>query len=587
MMKTTNSCWLKLNLCIFLFLSICTAAFPAAGDLDTSFSTDGKIFLDVFGQSDSMYALAQQGDGKIIAVGTSSNGPSYMMIGRFLADGTPDSNFNGSGYIITNTLRTGSAVVLQPDGKIIVGGSSVIGGAVGYNFGLIRYDEWGTLDTSFGVDGNGTVSTDFGGSDVLKDLVVQPDGKIVALGETYNGGDFKLARYSADGAIDSDFGTDGMVVLPVSSGDAFAASLAIQKDGKIVVGGTAEDSNGVRLFTLARVKANGKPDTTFSGSIVQTSIKGNEDWMRDLLILPNGHILTAGFSKDDSSQNNFALVEYSSTGAVIQTEDTDLNTDSKGMALARRADGKIVVAGTWGSNLGLLQYTSQLDLDTGFGNNGVASIDVSGSFDNGYAVLIQSDGRIVIAGQGLGATSDFALARVYGFDSVLLADDFDGASPDWTNVSGMWVESAGRLLGVSDDIAIAFAPVPWSPSGNSGCSMCTILTAISTDGGANTKVIIRAWYQDKANRVELTLKNGTDTWELKQKANGVIVKKTLKHSLIPQVGYAVALNFDGTYIHLSIDGQELLKMKTIAAPYGNVGFKTVKTDIQIQHVIVY
>ena len=194
----------------------------------------------------------------------------FLMVSAMMhgADGSLDLTFGNNGLIITDisgaTLSTITDVALQPDTKIVAVGAVTIGTL---NFLVARYNADGSLDSSFGT--GGIVSTDFaGGSDTANTVLVQPNGKIVAVGQS--GTDFGLARYNPDGSLDPSFGTGGLVTTNFGATDVANAAL-LQPDGKIIAVGTS-DAGGTNDFALARYNSNGSLDSIFgTGGLVTTN----------------------------------------------------------------------------------------------------------------------------------------------------------------------------------------------------------------------------------------------------------------------------------------------------------------------------
>lgn len=287
-----------------LVLALPGTAAAAPGALDPTFSGDGKV-LTSFADDDHANDVAVQSDGKIVSVGASadySTLESDFALARHNADGTPDTSFGGDGTVTTaiNNMNPdfqwseANAVALQPDGKIVTVGSSWRGYENCCWFTVARYNTNGTLDQSFG-GGDGRVFTDFGSPDEARDVAVQPDGKIVALGTS--GGNAALARYNADGTLDTSFGGgDGKVTTdpaPESleeGGDARA--LALQPDGKIVVGGQVGTTRFD--FVLLRYNANGTLDTSFSGDGIERTDFGDYESVEGLAVQADGRIIAAG-----------------------------------------------------------------------------------------------------------------------------------------------------------------------------------------------------------------------------------------------------------------------------------------------------
>ncbi|WP_369251286.1 calcium-binding protein [Streptomyces sp. R41] len=407
-----------------LVLALPGTAAAAPGDLDTSFSGDGRV-LTSFADDDHANDVAVQSDGKIVSVGASADYSVFesdFALARHNADGTLDTSFGGDGTVTTaiNNMNPdfqwseAHAVALQPDGKIVVVGGSWKGYENCCWFTVARYNTNGTLDTSFG-GGDGRVFTDFGAPQEAMDVAVQPsDGKIVAVG--YGGAGVALARYNDDGTPDQTFGGgDGMVTndpapeLPEEGGDARA--LALQPDGKIVVGGEVGTTRFD--FVLLRYNANGTLDTSFSGDGIERTDFGDYESVEGLTVQPDGRIVAAG-----GSSGRFALARYNVNGSLDTTFGNAGRVLTSGGGGAQdvvlQPDGRIVVAGSNGpgGDFAVLRYNTNGSPDGGFGTGGLATTDFGGS-DQARGIALQPDGKIVAAGQG-GPNSDFALARYLG-----------------------------------------------------------------------------------------------------------------------------------------------------------------------------
>ena len=305
------------------------------GSLDTSCGTDGSINYNHRGQGSNArqehaYAVAVQGDGKIVVAGwhSDSNDGELIMVWRFNTDCSLDTTFSSDGVATTHfgtEAAYAHSVAIQGDGKIVVGG--YVGGQGSFrgppgnevfvrneDFVVVRFNTDGSLDTSFSSDGR--VTTDFG---TLRDeafsVALQADGKIVAAGLSYNGSnqDFAIVRYNTDGSLDTTFGSDGKVTTAVGAGEDIAYSVAVQSDGKIVAGGTAEDASGKKVFAVVRYDNDGSLDTTFgTAGKVTTSLTDTDDEAYSLKIQDDGRIVVAGYT----NENLFALVRYHTDGSL-------------------------------------------------------------------------------------------------------------------------------------------------------------------------------------------------------------------------------------------------------------------------------
>jgi uncharacterized delta-60 repeat protein len=399
------------------------ARYNTDGSLDTSFSDNGKQTTDFFGvRFDSAAAVALQDDGGIVAVGQAHRGGGTDFgLARYDTDGSLDLGFSGDGKQTTGFGGIGdraNGVAIQADGKIVAVGHA--GGdfsdAPG-DFGLARYNPDGSLDHSFSGDGRQT--TDFGGRDEALDVALQDDGKIVVVGR---GGreDFALARYNPDGSLDSSFSDDGM--LTTDAGDSAAAfAVVIQSDGKILAVG---QGGGVFGFALARYNTDGSPDTSFSGDGLQFMTGAGFEWATGVALQPGGKIVVAGVKSGGTYDNHdFGLIRYFPSGAIdtsfsgngMQSTDFGGNDFANGMTIG--PDGKIVVVGHVDSDysgvpgdLGVARYNPNGSRDTAFSGDGKLTTDFGG-VDGANAVAVQGNGKIVAAGFAGPTGFNFALAR--------------------------------------------------------------------------------------------------------------------------------------------------------------------------------
>jgi uncharacterized delta-60 repeat protein len=404
------------------------------GGLDPHFGTDGKVLTDFdSGSTDEANAVVIQPDGKIVAAGSSGKAGRGMdaALARYERDGSLDPSFGGAGTVLTNfgeaspgetSFEAIQALALQPDGKIVAAGYTNAdrsdGG--GSAFALMRYDVDGTLDPAFGDAGRVLTRFDATTSAIAYAVAVQPDGRIVAAGES--GGDFALARYNPDGSLDSSFGDAGILLTDLGSGgfDEVRA-MALRANGRIVVAGRSEFR-----FALVRYTREGQLDPTFGdGGRVLTDF-GFTAQAFGVANLPGGKIVAGGWANETGY--DFALVRYRSNGRVDPSFGsnglvlTDIGGGSfdQAFALAARPNGSIVLAGmtnpdTPGApdHFALARYRKTGHLDRKFGNGGIVVTDF-GSTTRGEAVfaLAVAHRKIVAAGRSnANGDLDFAVAR--------------------------------------------------------------------------------------------------------------------------------------------------------------------------------
>ncbi|GAB4483392.1 MAG: hypothetical protein OHK0044_32620 [Burkholderiaceae bacterium] len=397
----------------------------ARGDLDPTFGSGGKVTTPIGATDDLAYAVALAPDGRIVVAGASANGADYdFALARYNADGSLDTTFGIGGKVVTAIGGSDHiyAMALAPDGRIVAAGAAY--SITGRYVALARYNADGSLDTSFG--NGGKVVTAIGGANASAYAVVlAPSGKIVVAGASHNGADydFALARYNTDGTPDTSFGGGGKVVTPIGSSDDGAQALALAPDGRIVVAGYSRGGTG-NDFALARYNADGSLDTSFgNGGKIVTAMGTGDAAAYALALAPDGRIVVAGYSI--GADYDFALARYNADGSLDATFGSGGKVvtrvgsgDDAPKALALAPDGRIVVAGSSGSgansDFALARYNADGSLDTSFGNGGKVTIGIGTIASLAYAMALAPDGRIVVAGASFnGAGTDFALARYY------------------------------------------------------------------------------------------------------------------------------------------------------------------------------
>ena len=367
--------------------------------------------------------------------------------------GDLDTTFGDNGFAFVGFGDVGldfsraNAVATQADGKIVVAGDARTSG-INFDqtaFGLARFNNDGTLDSTFG--SGGRVQTTFDAFNVAAAVAIQSDGKIVVAGfaAASTAGtavrSLALARLTSTGELDSSFGTGGKKTVSIGAGGEVSA-MKIQTDGRIVVAGTVRRTGTGADFLLVRFLSNGALDTSFgqttqfpnlSGSV--STDFGGEDRANAMAIQSDGKIVVAGVT-EFAGDSAFAVARYGSNGLIDSTfggfgrvvtnfvsNDHGGSTGDAAFGVAVQGDGKIVVAGRAETDTGLARtdialarYNTNGTLDTTFGTGGkVTTALVAGdpqrANDVAFAVVIQPDGKIVTAGF-TGVTSQvFALVR--------------------------------------------------------------------------------------------------------------------------------------------------------------------------------
>ena len=314
--------------------NIALARSNADGGLDAGFGSGGKV-ITAFAPSSRERALAASiaGDGKIVVAGAARGGglPSgNFLVARYNPDGTLDQAFGSGGKVITDfgSLAEAHGVAIDAGGKIVaVGGMfsvSPAGGFWGKAFVAARYNQDGTIDTSFG---GGKVLTDFGTDSYANDVTVQRDGKVLTVGWVGAGNSpGTIVRHNPDGSLDASFGEGGRVVLELPEAGSFIGAVALDSHERIV---TAGNVGGANIdFELARFKPNGDLDAAFGrGGAVSTNFAGNSyDTASDIALQQDGKPILAG-----ESDGKIALARYLPTYCFVP------NVKGKPLAAAKAA----------------------------------------------------------------------------------------------------------------------------------------------------------------------------------------------------------------------------------------------------------
>jgi uncharacterized delta-60 repeat protein len=386
---------------------------------------------------------------------------------RLFAVGDLDPGFAGGAIVrdIAHANDFAFAVAVQADQKVLVAGRADCG-ASGSNFAILRYNVDGTLDASFG--NAGTVLTDMGSSfDSAYSIAIQADGKIVVGGETTGattGTDFALVRYNVDGSIDTSFGVGGRVDTDFGGDTDQLASLAITSDGHVVAAGWSM-LNGLPQFAAARYTSSGALDPTFGiGGLSVNEFAAGYGQAKSMALMSDGSVVVAGIGVDFSGfGTDYLAMKLTPAGQLDSNFGSgvfavvDLGGDSEtAYAVAVQSDGKVVLAGeSYDSNggrddFGVARLTSAGMMDSSFGTNGAAFADFGNDFDQASAVAVQSDGRIVVGGIAtVGGKSEFGVARFTSagaLDSSFKGGKVAVAIGNEASASALAIDGQGRLV---------------------------------------------------------------------------------------------------------------------------------------------
>lgn len=330
---------------------IALARFTPAGALDPTFGGDGRVVTDL-GGNDYAFDIAIQSDGGIVIVGERNAAADRALVQRYRPNGELDDGFGGDGTVLTGfgrRFQSANALAIAPGGRIVMVGSTSNGTTS--RSALARYLIDGRLDDSFGDDGR--VTTDISPSaEQFTDVAITPDGRVVASGwaEFALMPAFAAARFMSDGRLDDTFAGDGIARVDVSGGADKATASALQPDGKLIIVGAAGGGWG-----FARLGTHGHLDADFGdGGVLVNTFDVGYDEAGDVALQTNGRIVVTGRirvgQKDDFGvlrlkPDGHHDLTFGAGGRVL----TDLARGSDAAhGLALQSNGKVVVAGEAG-----------------------------------------------------------------------------------------------------------------------------------------------------------------------------------------------------------------------------------------------
>ena len=429
----------KSNLTILLILLLFNSIHIYAadpGDLDPTFGSGGKIY-NMPANFMPAEDVAVQADGKLVLAGSTLGSDNTQDFGvvRLNANGTPDTSFGTGGLIgipfDTNFDEMAMAIVVQSDGKIVVAGSVQLGGS-GWDFGIVRLNSNGTIDTSYN-GGKVKVGLNATGDDFLFDMVIQPDNKVVLTGTTrpMPNKDIALVRMKTDGTTDETFNNPGgRVTIAFGGGtEDEGLGLALQADGSIVIAGSTAGDFCVLRFTSA-----GQLDVPFGIGGFQVTPMGTQiDRATSVAIQTDGKIV-AGGTAISGLPEEFAFARYTTGGQL----DTTFSSDGKATfdivpatadilnTVLIQSDGKIIGAGGAGGSHVFVRIDASGAIDPSFGINGKVIENIAPLNSFGRGAILQPDGRIVSVGDGSGpSTFGFTAARFFTVVTPTIEAPFD------------------------------------------------------------------------------------------------------------------------------------------------------------------
>ena len=417
----------------------------------------------------------------------------------------PDVGFDIDGVVVSSGIAGGSDdggynVAVQPDGKVVVAGYSHNGS--NYDLAVWRYNDDGSLDTTFNGTGYLTRDSDAGGNhhDFGNGVAIQADGKIVIAGESRSASnlqDMAVWRFNSDGSLDTTFNGTGYVTRDNDAGgngSDVGNAMVIQNDGKIVIAGASGNSSGKLELAVWRLNSDGSMDTSFDsdGVVLHTGVGGpsQSDQAWEVKVKADGKVVVVGQSTTAALNTDMAVWSFNSDGSSDNTFDTDGYATHNGAAggdaidsgndVAIQTDGKIVISGSSnnGSNsdFALWRYNTNGSLDTTFDGDGYTSHGGAAGgvgTDISEGVAIQSDGKIVATGYGTNASGadDAIIWRYNSNGSLDTSFDSDGyishnslaGATGYAGPLGMTLDSDDRILftGYNEDVGGVYKMTVW------------------------------------------------------------------------------------------------------------------------------
>lgn len=421
---------------VFLSLLAVPSASAAPGDLDTTFAGRGwALTRQFFPNYNQEYQpkgaedMARQADGKIVLTGEFLDGQSNWYFGayRLTGNGDLDRSFGEGGWVDTKVggIDLPHAVAIQRDGKILLSGESTCAGPSACTV-LIRYLPSGALDPSFGRKGIVTVNARHISRGY--DVAVLPNGKILLLGPKFTSDRwhdyslFAVARFAPNGSLDPSFGRKGFAQIGLRAGQA-TSSFAVQRDGKILIAGTGGgELPNTAYFEIARLRRNGKPDRSFSrDGISIVDWRGRDDGAAAIGVQRDGRIVVVGTSGRFVKYwtDRIAVVRLNRNGTLDRRFGKRLTQPGRYGASAGdvliQPDGRIVVAGSNSddrsdntSAWAIVRYLRNGRLDLSFGHGGIVIGDFGTGHDWASSLELQPDGKLLVGGS---IYEDEAVAR--------------------------------------------------------------------------------------------------------------------------------------------------------------------------------
>lgn len=423
---------------LFLLCALTAPAHAQPGTLDPTFGTGGTVTLQLGGQATNVFAMATTADGEVVVAGQTGT-PLFPFVMRFLMNGTPDPAFGTNGAVVL-TLPPGQtgefrSVIVAPDGKILTAGSVGATGAgnIGTRDGLLaRFTSTGALDNNFGTGGTAVTNLSNGMlGDIISAITLDGQGRIVACGEANLQPDnsfftdLVVARFLANGDLDSGFGTGGRFFPDFASVQARGRAVAVRPNNMIVAAGIYTLAPGNESYVAIQLTENGVLSTGWAtGGVREVSWGNQSDRLSAMALVGDGSLVLGGTAASPGAQG-FGLAKINPSGAFDQGfgqfGTRYINPTGNlhyGGYVALQPDDRILLGGS-GVYMGstqdfmLLRRLPNGDPDPSFGTNGYFALDFLGGSNSMGALQLGADGKALIAGTAtLAGQQHLALARV-------------------------------------------------------------------------------------------------------------------------------------------------------------------------------
>jgi len=430
----------------------------SAGDLDKTFnSPDGYLIKQyTSGQYTGGFSVAIDSNGRLVVTGliVGTNDAGSMFVTRYLADGTPDTDFAG-GVIFeqyTSGKETaGVSVAIDSNNRVVVTGYTVGTNNTESMF-VTRYLADGTLDTDFAggvIFEQYTSGKDTGGSSVA----IDSNNRVVVTGYTFDNtdtGSMFVTRYLADGTPDTDF-AGGVIFEQYTSGKGTGGtSVAIDSNNRVIVTGQTFDTNDNSSMFITRYLADGTLDTDFAGGVItEQYTSGKDTFGRSVAIDSNDRVVVTGYTVDNTDTDSMFVTRYLEdgtpdtgfAGGVIFEQYTS-GKNTAGLSVAIDSNDRIIVTGYTSDNtdtgsMFITRYLSNGDLDTNFSGGVIFQQYTSGKSTVGIYVTIDSSGRIVVTGetQYISDTGSMFLTRYLGDNATTTTTTITTLPPTTTTTT--------------------------------------------------------------------------------------------------------------------------------------------------------